>query len=104
MDLTFTPEEEAFRAEARAWLEANAPGPMQSMDTPDGFAQHQDWEEALYEGGWAAVSWPREFGGRNATLIEWLIFEEEYYRVGAPRRLNQNGLFLLGPGPCRLRR
>ncbi|MFN2642426.1 MAG: acyl-CoA dehydrogenase family protein [Actinomycetota bacterium] len=97
MDLNFTPEEEAFRVKARAWLEGNAPAPMESMDTPDGFEQHRDWEEHLYEHGWAAVSWPREFGGRDATLIEWLIFEEEYYRVGAPRRLNQNGLFLLGP-------
>src|SRR5437867_5365088 len=97
MDLSFTPEEEAFRAEARAWLEANGPGPLPSMDTPDGFESHREWEEHLHEDGWAAVSWPAEYGGCDATLIEWLIFEEEYYRVGAPRRLNQNGLFLLGP-------
>jgi alkylation response protein AidB-like acyl-CoA dehydrogenase len=97
MDLTFTPSQEAFRSEARAWLEANAPGPMASMDTPNGFEQHRAWEKRLHKDGWAAIDWPRAFGGREAGLIEWLIFEEEYYRVGAPRRLNQNGLFLLAP-------
>jgi alkylation response protein AidB-like acyl-CoA dehydrogenase len=97
MDLSLTREEDAFRAEARTWFEANRPGPMASMDTPEGFEQHREWEQRLHAGGWAAVNWPRAYGGRDATLIEWLIFEEEYYRVGAPRRLNQNGLFLLGP-------
>ncbi|MGZ4104122.1 MAG: acyl-CoA dehydrogenase family protein [Actinomycetota bacterium] len=97
MDLSFTPEQDAFRAEARAWLEANAPGSLRSMDTPDGFEQHREWERRLHGDGWAAVNWPKEYGGRDADLIEWLIFEEEYYRVGAPRRLNQNGLFLLAP-------
>ena len=43
------------------------------------------------------VPWPVEYGGRGADLLEWLIFEEEYYRAGAPRRVNQNGIFLLGP-------
>jgi alkylation response protein AidB-like acyl-CoA dehydrogenase len=98
MDLTFTPEEEAFRAEARAWLERHVPEtPLPSMDTPDGFAQHREWERVLHDGGWSVVSWPVDYGGRGASLVEWLIFEEEYYRVGAPPRLNQNGLFLLGP-------
>src|SRR5690606_10318888 len=62
-----------------------------------GFAQHLDWERDLYEGRWAAVSWPEEYGGRNASLWEWLIFEEEYYRAGAPPRITQNGIFLLAP-------
>ena len=97
MDLTFTPDEQAFRDECRAWLDANPPGPMASMDTREGFEQHRAWEKRLHDGGWAAVNWPRAFGGRDATLIEWLIFEEEYYRARAPRRLNQNGLFLLAP-------
>ncbi len=51
----------------------------------------------LHGGGWSAVSWPVEYGGQGANLIEWLIFEEEYYRAGAPGRVNQNGIFLLGP-------
>ncbi|HWC38611.1 MAG TPA: acyl-CoA dehydrogenase family protein [Acidimicrobiales bacterium] len=98
MDLDFTPREEEFRRIARAWLEANVPAaPLLSMDTAEGFEQHRVWERQLYEGGWSAVSWPVEYGGRGANLIEWLIFEEEYYRAGAPGRVNQNGIFLLGP-------
>ncbi len=98
MDLTYTSEQKAFRAQARAWLEANVPKqPLPSFDTREGFAAHRDWEKMLDDGGWAMVSWPVEYGGRGANLLEWLVFEEEYYRVGAPRRVNQNGLFLLGP-------
>ncbi len=98
MDLRATPEQEAFRAEARAWLEANVPAePLPSFDTADGFAQHREWEQRLYEGRWSAVSWPEEYGGRGADYLSWLIFEEEYFRSGAPGRVNQNGIFLLGP-------
>jgi len=97
MELAFTAEEEAFRDECRDWFKQNPPGVFPSMDTPEGFEAHRAWERRLHETGWAAVSWPRAFGGRDATLIEWLIFEEEYYAAGAPRRLNQNGLFLLAP-------
>ena len=98
MDLTFTPEEEAFRKEARSWLEAHVPRtPLLSMDTAEGFEQHRQWERTLNESRFAMVSWPVEYGGRGANLIEWLIFEEEYYRAGAPGRVNQNGIFLLGP-------
>jgi alkylation response protein AidB-like acyl-CoA dehydrogenase len=98
VDLTFTEEEQAFRAEARAWLEANVPRPpLPSGDTRAGFARHKEWERALYDARWAVVSWPEEYGGRDASLIEWLIFEEEYYRAGAPQRVTQNGIFLLAP-------
>ncbi len=97
MELSFTPEQQAFRAEARRWFKANVPRqPLASMDTAQGFEQHRRWERALYEGGWAAIHWPPEFGGRGASLIDWLIFEEEYWAAGSPPRLNQNGLFLLG--------
>jgi len=97
MDLAFTTQEQAFRAQCASWFGQNLPGPLASMDTPEGFEQHRAWEKRLHDAGWSAVNWPRAFGGREATLIEWLIFEEEYYRAGAPRRLNQNGLFLLAP-------
>jgi alkylation response protein AidB-like acyl-CoA dehydrogenase len=70
---------------------------IRSGDTREGFAQHLDWERDLYAGRWAAVSWPEEYGGRGASLWEWLIFEEEYYRAGAPPRVTQNGIFLLAP-------
>jgi alkylation response protein AidB-like acyl-CoA dehydrogenase len=98
MDLRYTPEQQAFRREARAWLEANVPKePLRSFDTEQGFEEHREWERRLHEGGFAMVPWPVEYGGRGADLLEWLVFEEEYYRVGAPGRVNQNGIFLLGP-------
>jgi alkylation response protein AidB-like acyl-CoA dehydrogenase len=97
MDLTYTQEEEAFRAQARAWLVENVPHGLASGDTAEGFAQHLEWERKLYEARWAVVSWPEEYGGRDASIWEWLIFEEEYYRAGAPMRVTQNGIFLLAP-------
>jgi alkylation response protein AidB-like acyl-CoA dehydrogenase len=98
MELTFTDSEEAFRAEARAWLAANVPSePLPSGDTAEGFALHKQWERRLFDDRWAVVSWPAAYGGRDASLWEWLIFEEEYYRAGAPQRVTQNGIFLLAP-------
>jgi len=98
MDLNFTEREQAFRAECRAWLTANVPGPeIGSGDTREGFAAHIAWEKKLHADRWAVVSWPEAYGGRGASLIEWLIFEEEYYLAGAPSRVTQNGIFLLAP-------
>ena len=98
MDLTWTPDDEAFRAEARAWLDENVPRPaLPSGDTREGFALHLEWERRLFADRWAVVSWPEEYGGRGASLWQWLIFEEEYYRAGAPQRVTQNGIFLLAP-------
>jgi alkylation response protein AidB-like acyl-CoA dehydrogenase len=97
MDLTWSEREEEFRAEARSWLAANVPRDLPPGGTRDGFAAHLDWERRLYDARWAVVSWPRRYGGRDATLWEWLIFEEEYYRAGGPPRVTQNGIFLLAP-------
>ena len=97
MDLTWSDEETAFRAECRAWLEANVPTEIGSGDTREGFARHLEWERALFENRWAVVSWPEAYGGRDASIWEWLIFEEEYYRAGGPQRVTQNGIFLLAP-------
>ena len=99
MDLTYTPEQQAFRAEVRAWLEANVPSqPLEHFDASrEGFEQHREWERTLKSGDWGMVTWPKEYGGRGLDLIQWLIFEEEYYRAGAPGRVNQNGIFLFGP-------
>jgi alkylation response protein AidB-like acyl-CoA dehydrogenase len=104
MDLELSESELAFQAEARAWLEANVPAePLPSMDTEAGFRAHQKWEAKLAEARWSVVSWPSEYHGREASLIEWVIFEEEYYRAGAqypwgsPGRVSQNGIFLLAP-------
>jgi alkylation response protein AidB-like acyl-CoA dehydrogenase len=98
MDLTFSPAQEAFRADARRWLADHVPErSLASFDTAEGFERHRRWERTMFDARWSVVSWPQEFGGRGADLIEWLIFEEEYYRARAPRRVNQNGVFLVGP-------
>jgi alkylation response protein AidB-like acyl-CoA dehydrogenase len=98
VELAYTPRQQAFRAEVRAWLEKNVPREkLASFDTAEGARQHREWEKHLDAAGYAMVPWPVEYGGRGADLLEWLIFEEEYYRAGAPRRVNQNGIFLLGP-------
>lgn len=98
MDLTWSDSEEAFRTEARSWLEANVPRPgLPSGDTAAGFAAHLEWERTLHQAKWAVVSWPEAYGGRDASLWQWLIFEEEYYRAGGPQRVTQNGIFLLAP-------
>jgi alkylation response protein AidB-like acyl-CoA dehydrogenase len=88
----------AFRAEVRGWLAAHVPaGPLPSVDTAEGFARHREWERELAAARLAVVSWPVRYGGRDASLSEWLIFEEEYYAAAAPLRVGQNGLFLLAP-------
>ena len=98
MDLTFASEQEAFRAEARAWLTAHVPAdPLPSLDTAEGFTAHRAWEHRLFEDRWSVVSWPTAYGGRGVGIMEWLIFEEEYYRARAPKRVSQNGIFLLAP-------
>jgi alkylation response protein AidB-like acyl-CoA dehydrogenase len=97
VDLRWTSAEEAFRAQARAWLEANVPCDLPLGTTRDGFTACVEWEKKLYDARWGVVAWPERYGGRDATLWEWLIFEEEYYRAGGPHRVTQNGIFLLAP-------
>src|SRR4051794_30737720 len=97
MTLELSAAEEAFRKEARAWLRTNSPGRLPSMDTPQGAVAHRAWEARLADAGWSVVSWPIEYGGRGASLTEWVLFEEEYYRAGAPTRIAQNGISLLAP-------
>ncbi len=98
MDLDFSAAENAFRAEARAWLTAHVPAtPLPSLETEEGFAAHREWERTLFAARWSVVSWPGEYGGRGASILRWLIFEEEYYAAGAPGRVSQNGINLLAP-------
>nr|WP_228046855.1 acyl-CoA dehydrogenase family protein [Saccharopolyspora sp. HNM0983] len=88
----------AFRDHVREWLRTNVPAePLASLETAEGFEQHRAWEQRLHAAGLSAVSWPREYGGAEATLLQWVLFEEEYYAAGAPGRVSQNGLFLLAP-------
>jgi len=98
VELRWSDDESAFREACRTWLAEHVPTtPLPSGDTAEGFAAHLEWERLLFDARWSVVSWPEEFGGRGASLWEWLIFEEEYYRAGAPQRVTQNGIFLLAP-------
>ncbi|WP_328374938.1 acyl-CoA dehydrogenase family protein [Streptomyces sp. NBC_00440] len=98
MDLDFTAAEDTFRAEAREWLAAHVPAsPLPSLETAEGFAAHRAWEGTLSADRWSVVSWPARHGGRDASILQWLIFEEEYFAAGAPGRVSQNGINLLAP-------
>lgn len=98
MNLDFDPPLQQFRAEVADWLAEHVPDSrLPSVDTETGFALHREWEAQLAEARLAAVSWPAEYGGRDASLLEWLVFEEEYYAADAPVRVGQNGLFGLAP-------
>jgi len=97
MDFSFSEKELAFAAEARAWLEANVP---QSWRRDHAWSRAEDslwtqiareWQGKLFAGGWAAISWPQEHGGRGATVIERWLFEEQLDRVGAPRPIASSG-------------
>ncbi|GDY29139.1 acyl-CoA dehydrogenase family protein [Gandjariella thermophila] len=98
MDLDLDAGDVAFRDEVRDWLTEHVPArPLPSMDTAEGFAAHREWEATLAGARLSAVSWPAEYGGRDASLLRWVLFEEEYYAAGAPGRVSQNGIFLLAP-------
>jgi alkylation response protein AidB-like acyl-CoA dehydrogenase len=98
MRIQYTEKQQAFRAEVREWLAANVPPePLLTLECEEGYHQHAVWERRLASGNWGMVTWPESYGGRGLDLIEWLIFEEEYWASGAPLRVNQNGIFLLGP-------
>lgn len=98
MDLDFDAKALAFRDEVRTFLAENIPAePLPSMDTAEGFEAHRAWERTLADAHFSVVSWPAEYGGRDASILEWVIFEEEYYAANAPGRVSQNGIFLLAP-------
>jgi alkylation response protein AidB-like acyl-CoA dehydrogenase len=96
VDLTLSPAEEAFRDELRSWLDANHPGTEPNGDEA-AFEFRRGWQRKLHEGGWAGVSWPEEYGGRGATLIEQAIFNEEVVRARTPSVANVLGLAMGGP-------
>jgi alkylation response protein AidB-like acyl-CoA dehydrogenase len=103
MDFSYTPSDQAFRSEVRAWIRENVPADWGSAAWPipedplDLERQVRDWEERLYRGGWAGITWPREFGGRGASPIEQFIFQEEMasFRTPMPRTLI--GVGMAGP-------
>ncbi|HZQ98684.1 MAG TPA: acyl-CoA dehydrogenase family protein, partial [Chloroflexota bacterium] len=92
MDLRYTPEDEKFRAEVRAWFEANVPRkPLQTLE------ERRAWHRKLYEAGFVGMGWPKEYGGRDARPMEQAIVAEEMARVGAPGTINGLGISICGP-------
>jgi alkylation response protein AidB-like acyl-CoA dehydrogenase len=97
MDLTLSPSEEEFRDEVRAWLQENHPGPEPEAGLDEVMSFRRDWQLKLHEAGWAGISWPKEYGGRGATMIEQAIFAAEATRQEAPAPANVLGLAMGGP-------
>lgn len=103
MDFSFSAKEEEFRHELRTWLEQNLPegwldGTSQvSKDEAEYAAFLRDWQRKLYEGGWAGIAWPKKYGGREATLIEEIVYQQEMVRVKAPPLVNYVGLHMVAP-------
>ncbi len=104
MDLHDSPEDAAFRAEARTWLEANLTGDFaEARGLGRAGLQHEGrdlrlaWERRLGAEGWTCVGWPVEYGGRGAPMSQQVIWNEEYVRADAPARVNVMGEGLLGP-------
>jgi alkylation response protein AidB-like acyl-CoA dehydrogenase len=97
VDLTLTESEAAFRDEVREWLQANHPGPAPEGDDRAEFEFRRVWQRRMHEAGWAGLSWPEEFGGKGATLIEQAIFNEELGRQRVPLPANVLGLVMGGP-------
>ena len=97
MDLSLTESEAAFRDEVRTWLQENHPGPSPEGDDQAEFEFRRSWQRKMHEAGWAGISWPEEYGGKGATLIEQAIFNEELARESVPAPANVLGLVMGGP-------
>jgi alkylation response protein AidB-like acyl-CoA dehydrogenase len=97
VDLTLTPQEEEFRDQVRAWLEEHHPGPEPAGGLEEVIPFRVEWQRKLHEGGWAGISWPKEYGGRGATMIEQAIFAQEAARAEIPPVANPLGLAMGGP-------
>ncbi len=96
MDLTLSPNEQAFSDELRSWLAENHPGEEPTGDEA-AWEFRVEWQQRLHAAGYAGLSWPQEFGGRGATLVEQAIFGEEMARAKAPPTANVLGLVMGGP-------
>ena len=101
MRIGFSAEDEAFRRGAAAWLAAQMTGPFAHLkdmrDLTREIRSRRNWEMSLGRSGWSVIGWPREHGGRAATLSQQVIFAEEYARAGAPNRIGHIGVELIGP-------
>src|SRR4029453_4700661 len=90
MDLNLTPDEQQFRDEFRAWLRDH-------VFTAKSVDELKRWQRTLFEGGWAGISWPKQFGGRGATRMQQAIFQGEVAPADAPHLIGTIGLSLVGP-------
>ena len=102
MDFNYSPEQEAYRAEVRKWMEANQPAPLtgqekEKADDEFMWQRLKVWHKKLYEAGWMGITWPKEYGGRAATFIEQVIFQQELGRLGLPLGCNVLGVIMTGP-------
>jgi alkylation response protein AidB-like acyl-CoA dehydrogenase len=102
MDLNLTPAEQDFRDEFRSWLAANMPEPwtkggLNSESRGEYVDYLRRWQRTLFEGGWAGIAWPKQYGGRGATLMQQAIFQEELALADAPHLIGTIGLSLVGP-------
>ncbi|HTR60514.1 MAG TPA: acyl-CoA dehydrogenase family protein [Candidatus Binataceae bacterium] len=103
MDFKFSEQDEAFRAEFRSWLEKNIPrdwrddSELADPDTKTEFERRRSWHRKLYDAGWMCIHWPKEFGGRGATLVQQFIYHQELDRAKAPPTVNFQGIARVGP-------
>ena len=103
MDFDYPPEAEAFRAEFRAWLDANVTDAVRGLsgglafERPEQLATHREWNANLADAGYAAIAWPAEYGGRGAGVMEQVVWAEELHRAGAPGPLNVLGIPNVAP-------
>src|SRR4029077_18534627 len=114
-----TPEQEQFRAEIRRWLAANLTDDLRIEDPTDErvapdreeferrrrwvapdretFERRREWQRRMFAAGWVGISWPKEYGGRGATLMEQVIYDEECFRARAPVLPGYSGIGMAGP-------
>jgi alkylation response protein AidB-like acyl-CoA dehydrogenase len=103
VDLSFSPSEEAFRAELRAWIADNLPPGWNAVERPEPESLAEEvaflrgWQRTLHEGGWVGIHWPRAYGGRGASVVEHFILQEELASARAPEIINRIGVNLVGP-------
>ena len=84
MDIQFSPKEQRFREECRDWLRANVPAEKRPMDAADALDFDKAWQRRLFDAGWAGINWPVEYGGRGLSIVQQVIWLEEYARAHAP--------------------
>ncbi|ASM54758.1 MULTISPECIES: acyl-CoA dehydrogenase family protein [Pseudoalteromonas] len=104
MKLSFSDEDEKFRAEVALWLFENLVGEFEQLKFRGGPGdehmfplERKKWEQKLAQGGWTCIGWPKEYGGRGCSIEQQVIFNEEYARAGAPGRVGHIGEGLAGP-------